>query len=105
MDMLRLIIGYAFLLAGLVLFIIEVIGVFKLDYALNRMHAAALGDALGLSLSMIGLIILSGFNFVSLKFILVMVFMWFTSPCASHLISKLEVDTTSETEEYRKEER
>lgn len=105
MESIRLVFGLIFLFAGLVFFIIEIIGVYKLNYVLNRMHAAALGDALGLSLSMIGLIILSGFNFVSLKFILVMVFMWFTSPCASHLISKLEVDTTSETEEYRKEER
>ncbi len=105
MESIRLVFGLIFLFAGLVFFIIEIIGVYKLNYVLNRMHAAALGDALGLSLSMIGLIILSGFNFVSLKFILVMVFMWFTSPCASHLIAKLEVDTTSETEEYRKEER
>ena len=67
MEILRLIIGYAFLLAGLILFIIEMAGVFKLDYALNRMHAAAIGDSFALALSMIGLIIINGINFVSFK--------------------------------------
>ena len=47
---------------------------------------------------MLGLIILSGFNFTSLKLALVIVFLWLASPVASHLISRLEVATNEELE-------
>ena len=58
----RFILGTLFLLAGMVLFVVEIISVFKLDYVLNRMHAAATGDTSGIGLSLIGLMILNGFN-------------------------------------------
>ncbi len=92
----RYILGLIFLVLGLIFFFIEIVSVFKLDYVLNRMHAAAIGDTLGISLSMIGLIIISGFNFTSCKFVLVLLFLWFSSPVSSHLISKLEVETKEE---------
>ena len=87
------------------LFVIEIISVFKLDYVLNRMHAAATGDTLGLALSLIGLMILSGVNFITLKLALVLVFLWFSSPVSSHLIARLEVETHSGKDRYEKEER
>lgn len=102
---LRFVLGILFLLAGMCLFVIEIISVFKLDYVLNRMHAAATGDTLGLALSLIGLMILSGFNFITLKLALVLVFLWFSSPVSSHLIARLEVETHSGKDRYEKEER
>ena len=70
----RFILGFLFLLSGMLLFVIEIISVFKLDYVLNRMHAAATGDTLGLALSLIGLMILNGWNFTTLKLMLILVF-------------------------------
>ena len=67
----RFILGTLFLLAGMVLFVVEIISVFKLDYVLNRMHAAATGDTSGIGLSLIGLMILNGFNLITLKLLLV----------------------------------
>lgn len=92
-DLFRLIIGVVFLLAGLLTFAAEVFGVFRYKFVLNRMHAAAMGDTFGLVLSMLGLIILSGLNFTSLKMALVVLFLWFSSPVSSHLIARLEVMT------------
>ena len=63
LEWIRFLIGFAFLLGGLIIFTIELIGVFRFRYVLNRMHAAAIGDNLGISLSMIGLIIMSGLNY------------------------------------------
>ena len=45
---------------------------------------------------MIGLMILSGFNFTSLKMLLVIVFLWFASPVASHMLARFEVATNEE---------
>lgn len=89
----RLILGGLFLTAGMCVFLIELDGVFHLKYVLNRMHAAALGDTLGLSLSMIGLMILSGLNFTTLKMALVVLFVWCASPVSSHMLARLEVAT------------
>ena len=44
MEWVRFIIGAVFLLIGMFVFLVEMIGVFKFHYVLNRMHAAAMGD-------------------------------------------------------------
>ena len=42
MEWVRFIIGAVFLLIGMFVFLVEMIGVFKFHYVLNRMHAAAI---------------------------------------------------------------
>ena len=66
------------------------------------MHAAAMGDTLGIGFSLLGLIIMSGWNFTTLKLFLVILFLWFSSPVSSHLIARLEVTTNEDKEkQYR----
>ena len=89
----RFILGTGLLLAGLAIFVVQLLGVFKFKYVLNRMHTAAMGDTLGIGISLTGLILLSGLNFTSLKMGLIIVFLWLASPVSSHLISRLEVVT------------
>lgn len=99
-EWIRFLVGAGFLLFGLGIFAIEMIGVFRFKYVLNRMHAAAMGDTLGIGFSMVGLIIMSGFNFTSLKLLFVVVFLWFSSPASSHLIARLEVTIDEEDEKH-----
>lgn len=90
--------GFALLFCGLVIFGIEMFGVFRFKYVLNRMHAAAMGDTLGIGFSLAGLMVMSGLNFTTLKLFLVVVFLWFSSPVSSHLIARLEVTTNPDVE-------
>lgn len=99
-EWIRFLIGAGMLLFGLTIFLIEVYGIFHLDYALNRMHAAAMGDTLGISFSLIGLMIFSGFNFTTLKLALIVLFFWFASPVSSHLLARLEVTTNENLKEH-----
>lgn len=92
-DWIRLVIGSLFILTGMVIFFTELYGVFHFKYVLNRMHAAAMGDTLGISACLIGLMIFSGLNFTTLKMLLVIVFLWFASPVSSHVLSRLEAAT------------
>ena len=92
----RFFVGITLLLCGIVVFGIELFGVFRFGYVLNRMHAAALGDTLGIALSMGGLIVLCGLNFIALKMILVVIFLWFASPVSSHMLARFEVATNEE---------
>lgn len=100
LEWVRFIAGTGLLLVGLGIFVVQIFGVFKFKYVLNRMHAAAMGDTLGIGISMTGLIILSGLNVTSLKMALVIVFLWLASPVSSHLISRLEVTTNENLREH-----
>ena len=102
-EWVRFLAGALLLLCGLGIFLIEMIGVFRFKYVLNRMHAAAMGDTLGIGFSLVGLILLNGLNFTSLKLLLVIVFLWFASPVSSHLIARLEVTTNEDEEEHYRE--
>ena len=81
---------------GLVFEICAVIGVFRFHYVLNRMHAAALGDTMGILMIMLGLAVASGVNLLSLKLLLIVFLFWTASPVASHLIGRLELTTHEE---------
>lgn len=99
-EWVRFLAGAFLLLFGLVIFAIEMVGVFRFRYVLNRMHAAAMGDTLGIGFSLAGLIVMNGFNFTSMKLFLVIVFLWFASPVSSHLIARLEVTTDEEPQKH-----
>lgn len=99
-EWIRLIVGSVFLISGLVTFFTEIFGVFHFRYVLNRMHATAMGDTLGISSCMVGLMIFSGWNFTTLKLLLVVVFLWFASPVSSHVLARLEVATNENLGEH-----
>ena len=102
-EWIRFLAGGILLLIGLLIFLIEIIGVFRFKYVLNRMHAAAMGDTLGIGCCLLGLIIMKGFGFTSLKLLLVIIFLWFSSPVSSHLIARLEVATDEEPQKHYKQ--
>ncbi len=95
--MIRFAFAAAFMIIGMIFFILEVFGIFSLKYVLNRMHAAAMGDTLGILFFMIGLVILYGFSLASLKLILVIGFFWLASPASSHLLAQLEVFSNTDS--------
>ena len=100
MEWIRFLLTAAFVLAGLVVCCIGVYGTFKFDYALNRMHAAATLDTLGIALTCVGFAISAPDLFTALKILLVVVFWWVSSPVASHLLCRLEIITDEQRGEY-----
>ncbi len=77
--------------SGLVVLFTAVAGIYKFDYALNRMHAAAMGDTLGLMLCLLSLTVSAPDIWMALKLLLIICFLWLASPVGSHLIARLEV--------------
>ncbi len=82
-----------FIIAGLVFFIAGVVGCCRFGFVMNRMHAAGIGDTAGLFCVVIALMIGSGQVMDILKLALLLVFMWFTSPTSSHMLSQIEYYT------------
>ena len=91
--MIAKVIGCALLLAGVFIFLTAVVGLYGMKYILNRMHAAALCDALGIFLVLAGLAVLRGLSMAAMKLVLILLFLWITSPVASHLLAEMEIET------------
>ncbi len=64
------------------------VGILRFPDVFTRAHSAAKCDTLGAVLTLTSLIIYNGMNFVSLKLVLIIVFIWITNPTATHLIAK-----------------
>lgn len=95
----QFIIAAVLIMIGILIMAIQTFGVFKLHYVLNRMHAAAMGDSLGIFMIILGLIVIFGVSYASVKLMLVLVLFWFASPVCSHLLTKLEVSTNEHLDE------
>ena len=84
------------MLFGLTVMCLGVLGVYRFKYVLNRMHAAAMNDTLGILFIMLSLIVMSGFVFTSVKLLLIIMMLWLSSPVSSHLIGRFEITTNEE---------
>lgn len=99
-EWIRFLLTAVFVIAGLAVCCIGVYGMFKFNYAANRMHAAATVDTLGISLACIGFAISAPDLFSAMKIMLVVVFWWLSSPVSSHLLCRLEIITDEQRDEY-----
>lgn len=95
-DVIRLIASILFTCAGLCCLVSGVAGVFRFKYSLSRIHAAALLDTVGILLTLAGVIIATGWSLTSLKILVVIAFLWLTSPVSSHLIGRMEITINDE---------
>ena len=106
METVRFVISAVLMAAALATLVTGVLGVFRFRYVLNRMHAAAVNDTLGILLAVLSLIVAWGFTWTSLKLVLIVIVLWLSSPVSSHLIARMEVTTHPEmdrkTEDLRK---
>lgn len=101
-NLIRFILGVLFISAGTLTFILEILGVYRLHFILNRMHFAGTGDTMALAFIIIGSAIMYGHDYACAKFLLVLVFFWFTSPVSSHLISRLVEHTEEDLSKHCK---
>ena len=98
LDVIRFVLSAALTAAGLFCLLSAVVGVYKFRYALNRVHAAALIDTVGILLMLLGVIIATGFTVASGKMLVVIAFLWLTSPVSGHLIGRMEITINDELE-------
>ena len=99
MDVIRLIACAIFTVCGLCCLVSGVVGVFRFKYALNRLHAAAILDTVGILLMLLGVIVAVGFDVTSLKLLVVIGLLWLTSPVSGHLIGRMEITINDELDQ------
>ena len=101
-EWIRFWITAALLLGGLVSFAAAVTGVHRFGFVMNRMHAAGIGDTLALFLVAAACAVSAGFTFDSLKLVLLVFFMWFTSPVSTHFLGQVEYYSNPEIGRFLK---
>ena len=80
--------GWLFLILGSFFCVVGGVGILRLPDFYSRLHGAGITDTLGAGLIFIGLIIQEGFSFVMVKLIMLVFFLYLTSPTATHAIAK-----------------
>ena len=91
LDTIRFILSLCLTLGGLFCLLSSVVGVYRFRYSLSRIHAAALIDTVGILLMLLGVICATGFTIASAKMLVVIAFLWLTSPVSGHLVGRLEI--------------
>ncbi len=90
MDLIQGIIVVLLTLGGAFFFLVGTLGLIRMPDVYCRMHATTKCDTLGAGLALLALMVYKGLSIVSLKLLLVIVFIWLTNPTAAHIISKAE---------------
>lgn len=104
--MIRLFLALPFLALGLFAFLSEVVGFYRFSYVMNRIHAAAVGDTLGIGSTAVAVAILTGTVSAALKLALILGFLFLTGPALTHLIADAELAAhPAKGREYREEDR
>ena len=98
LETIRFIISCALTVAGLFAMISGVVGIFRFKYSLTRIHAAALYDTVGIVLMLAGVMVAEGFTVATFKMLLVVIFLWLSSPVCSHLLGRLEITINDKLE-------
>jgi len=83
----RTIIAGIFLAFGCFFIVVASIGINRFPDFYSRMHPAGKADTLGQSMVLIGLMIYEGFSLVSVKLIIIILFIFIANPTATHAIA------------------
>ena len=75
------------LAAGSIFVLIGAFGLIRLPDFYTRLHAAGITDTLGAELILLGLMFQAGLSLVTVKLILISLFIFFTSPTATQAVA------------------
>ena len=98
------ILSWVLLMTGAAFMLLSALGMIRLPDFFTRLHGASLSDTGGAALMLLGMMLQAGFTLVTVKLVLIGVFLFFTSPTATHavahaaLIGGLSPDKPSENQ-------
>jgi multicomponent Na+:H+ antiporter subunit G len=80
--------SWLILLGGVAFALIGSVGLLRMPDFYTRLHAAGITDTLGAGLILLGLMLQAGWTLISVKLLLILIFLWFTGPIATHALSR-----------------
>ena len=87
MDQAIIICSWVFLILGSFFILVGGIGVLRMPDVYTRSHAAGITDTLGAGLILVGLMFQGGFSLITVKLIIILIFLLFTGPTSSFALN------------------
>lgn len=88
MDLLIDIASWAFIIGGSGFCLIGGLGMIRLPDMYTRIHGASLIDTMGIGFILTGLMFQAGFTLITAKLVLILAFVFFTSPTSTHALAR-----------------
>ena len=88
MQIIQFILASILFIMGSFFFLVGVLGLLRMPDVFSRIHTTTKGDTLGVGLILLGLMVLYGFSFTTLRILVLLILVWLTTPTAAHLIAK-----------------
>jgi len=82
------IVGWICVVSGSFFLIVGAVGVLRLPDVFARMHPTGLIDTMGSGLLVLGMTLQAGFGPTAVKLVLIMAFIFFSSPTATHALAR-----------------
>jgi len=83
------VLGLGIAMVGAIATLIASVGVLRLPDVLTRIHAAGVVDSLGAALVLVGLAIAFGPSTAAARLLMILAFLWITTPTACHALAKI----------------
>ena len=93
LEWIRFFAAAVLIILGLCSFGAAVLGAYRFGFVLNRMHAAGIGDTAGIFFVIASLAVARGPHMDTLKLVVLVFFLWFTSPVSTHFLGQVEYYT------------
>ena len=93
LEWIRFFAAAVLIILGLCSFGAAVLGAYRFGLVLNRMHAAGIGDTAGIFFVIASLAVARGPHMDTLKLVVLVFFLWFTSPVSTHFLGQVEYYT------------
>jgi multicomponent Na+:H+ antiporter subunit G len=87
--MIQTVIAIIFIVSGLFFLTVSAVGLIRLPDFYSRMHAIGKSETLGSMLLILGLAVFKGLNLESFKLLLILVFIAFANPTATHIMARV----------------
>ena len=89
--MIRTLLASVSLILGVLVLVVSTIGIYRMRHPLNRIHVASKCDTLGIIFILLGLGLYMGWHIATLKLLLILAFMWLTSPVSGHMLGNAQL--------------
>ncbi len=80
--------SWALLLAGGFFLVVGAVGLNRMPDLYTRIHATGVSDTVGAGFLLLGMMLQAGFTLVTVKLVFLLLIFFFTSPVASHAVTR-----------------
>ncbi len=85
--------SWAFILAGSFFSIVGAVGIVRFPDFWSRLQAASISESAGMILLIVGMCLQAGFTLVTVKLLIIGIFLFITGPTATHAVANAALTT------------